>query len=144
MADKNMFNITVLDSPTTDDIDFLRLSLIENNRVFVGEHVRKPLVLFITDSSGEKIGGISGQTYGKWLSIDYLWVADKARNLKIGSQLLFQAEKEAQKRGCLYAQVDTFSFQAKPFYEKHGYVLKMTLKDYPEEHERYYLIKVFN
>ncbi|HHK5920164.1 TPA: biphenyl 2,3-dioxygenase, partial [Serratia marcescens] len=44
-------------------------------------------------------------------------------------------------RGCRYARLDTFSFQARPFYEKLGYQLQMTLKEYPVEHECYLLTK---
>ncbi|MGL4930048.1 MAG: GNAT family N-acetyltransferase, partial [Plesiomonas sp.] len=36
---------------------------------------------------------------------------------------------------------DTFSFQARPFYEKQGYRSVMTLTDSPIHHERYYLTK---
>ncbi|EAS6424226.1 N-acetyltransferase, partial [Salmonella enterica] len=38
--------------------------------------------------------------------------------------------------------VDTFSFQALPFYEKQGYILQMSLPDFPKVgSQRHYLIK---
>lgn len=52
------------------------------------------------------------------------------------------AEQEAISRGCQFAQVDTFSFQARPFYEKHGYQLKMTLENVVGGYHRYYLVKI--
>ncbi len=139
----NNLKIQILQSPQDTDIEFLKKALIATNKKFVGSNLRTPLAIFIEDENGKRIGGISGQTYGKWLSIDYLWVADQARRLKLGSHLLKTMEEEAKKRGCLYAQLDTFSFQARPFYEKQGYHLQMTLLHYPEIHERYYLIKTF-
>ena len=132
---------TIVQIPTDADIEFLKNVLIETNQKFVGAHLRKPLAIFVEDENGTRIGGISGQTYGKWLSIDYLWVAEQARGLKLGSHLLVSMEKAAKERECSYAQLDTFSFQARPFYEKHGYQLQMTLQNYPEIHERYYLTK---
>ncbi len=127
--------------PIDTDIEFLKNALIETNQKFVGSHLRKALAIFVEDEKGVRIGGISGQTYGKWLSIDYLWVAEQARGLKLGSHLLVSMEEAAKERGCCNAQLDTFSFQARPFYEKHGYQLQMTLLDYPETHERFYLTK---
>jgi hypothetical protein len=37
--------------------------------------------------------------------------------------------------------VDTYSFEAKPFYEKLGYEVYGVLEDYPEEHCKYFLKK---
>ena len=54
------------------------------------------------------------------------------------------AEEEAKRMGCLHALVDTFSFQARPFYEKQGYRLQMTLDDFPMKGmQRHYLSKAF-
>jgi GNAT superfamily N-acetyltransferase len=51
------------------------------------------------------------------------------------------AEQEARDRGCRFAQVDTASFQARPFYEKLGYTLRFSLDNYPRHHQRHYLTK---
>jgi hypothetical protein len=46
------------------------------------------------------------------------------------------------KQGCQQSLVDTFSFQALAFYQKQGYVLQMTLNDFPEKGiQRHYLTK---
>jgi hypothetical protein len=39
--------------------------------------------------------------------------------------------------------LDTFSFQARPFYEKLGYEVFGQLEDYPRGHSRYFLQKRF-
>lgn len=39
---------------------------------------------------------------------------------------------EAKQMECLFAQVDTFRFQALPFYQKEGYQQQMSLPDFPQ------------
>jgi hypothetical protein len=52
------------------------------------------------------------------------------------------AEKEGVLKGCIHGLVDTFSFQALPFYEKQGYILQMSLPDFPKVgSQRHYLVK---
>ncbi|MNT51676.1 Acetyltransferase (GNAT) family protein [compost metagenome] len=50
--------------------------------------------------------------------IEVLWVHDDKRDQGLGIQLMEIAEREAQARGCIAAQVDTLPFQAPKFYEK--------------------------
>ncbi|CNH95961.1 MULTISPECIES: GNAT family N-acetyltransferase [Yersinia] len=133
--------LTLTDAPTNEDVADIIAGLKAFNRNFVGDHARKPLAVFITDEQGEKLGGITGYTLGNYLSIELLWVSDVLRHSGAGSKLIYAAEQEAVQRGCRFAQVDTFSFQARPFYEKQGYQLKMTLENVVGEYHRYYLTK---
>ena len=68
-------------------------------------------------------------------------VSKELRGKHIGSELLKAAEDEAVKRGCKYAFVDTFSFQAPEFYTKHGYKDVFALEEYPVSGKRHYYIK---
>ncbi|GKW38381.1 GNAT family N-acetyltransferase [Pectobacterium carotovorum] len=98
--------------------------------------------IFHRNSAGTMTGGLIATRKGLWLCIDYLWVGEESRGLKLGSALVKEAEQEAIRLGCRHALVDTFSFQALPFYEKQGYQLQMSLPDFPEEGMfRHYLIK---
>ena len=97
--------------------------------------------IFVEDEDNRKQAGLTGETFGNWLCIHYLFVAEHLRGDGIGSKLLIAAEKEALKRGCKYVFVDTFSFQAPLFYEKHGYKEAFILNDYPYTGKRYYYIK---
>jgi GNAT superfamily N-acetyltransferase len=75
------------------------------------------------------------------LHLGLLWVEESFRNKGNGTKLLKMIENEAVKLGCKYVDLDTFSFQAKPFYEKHGYTLFATLDNYPEGHSKHFLKK---
>jgi iron complex outermembrane receptor protein len=46
-----------------------------------------------------------------------------------------------RKRGCHSAYLDTFSFQAKPFYERCGYEVFGVLEDFPKGHQRFFMRK---
>ena len=52
-----------------------------------------------------------------------------------------RAEAEARARGCVGAWLDTFGFQARPFYEALGYAVFGALEDQPPGHRRYVLMK---
>ena len=100
-----------------------------------------PLGIFYEDARGKKLAGLTGETFGNWLCIHYLVVEEHLRKEGLGSELLLAAEKEAKYRGCKYAFVDTFSFQAPEFYIKHGYNEVFVLDEYPYTGKRYYYTK---
>jgi ribosomal protein S18 acetylase RimI-like enzyme len=87
------------------------------------------------------LAGLIGNTHGNWLTIKFLWVSEKLRRQSIGSQLLKKAEETAKERGCQYAFLDTFSFQAPEFYKKYGYKEQFKLEEYPLKGKRYYFTK---
>ncbi|HBN5337153.1 GNAT family N-acetyltransferase [Enterobacter cloacae] len=98
--------------------------------------------VYMRDEKGVMLGGLIGVRKGEWLNIEYLWVSDTVRGTGVGSQLIKTAEEEARRKGCTHALVDTVSFQARPFYEKQGYQLQMSLQDYPYPGmQRHYLTK---
>ena len=76
-----------------------------------------------------------------WQRLELLVVNAAVRQQGIGSALLRAAEHEARRRGCGNVWLDTFSWQARPFYEQHGYRVFGTLDAYPETHARYVLRK---
>jgi ribosomal protein S18 acetylase RimI-like enzyme len=64
--------------------------------------------------------------------ISQLWVDDRFRRQGFGAKLLREAETEAVRRGVQSVLVDTFSFQAPGFYERHGYVVYGTVEGFPQ------------
>ena len=90
---------------------------------------------------GNIVAGLIGQTHGYWLTVKYLWVAERLRGQHIGTDLLEQAEKIAKERGCRYCFLDTFSFQAPQFYRNKGYEEVLILEKYPVSGKRHYFTK---
>ena len=106
------------------------------------EDADEELVFVVTDENGDLLGGCILSVDGlRTASIYDLWVAEAFRRQGMASALLREAEREAKKRGCYLAMVGTFDWQAKPFYDKHGYMLNDTMTDVPKGHEHYFLTK---
>jgi GNAT superfamily N-acetyltransferase len=68
-------------------------------------------------------------------------VAEPPRGHGYGERLLQAAEKEARTHGCRGVFLSTFSFQARPFYERFGYEVFGELPDYPTGHAYYFMKK---
>ena len=73
--------------------------------------------------------------------IDILWVDEGARGQGLGTKLLEDAQRIARENQCTLIHLDTFDFQAKDFYLRHGFHLFGVLEGCPEGHCRYYLSK---
>jgi GNAT superfamily N-acetyltransferase len=103
--------------------------------------IPKGISVFIRDGKNRVVGGVVGYTFEDWLHVGLLWIEESFRNKGNGAKLLKMIENEAVRYGCKHVDLDTFSFQAKPFYEKHGYTLFTTLDNYPEGHSKHFLKK---
>jgi GNAT superfamily N-acetyltransferase len=105
----------------------------------------RPLALLLTHpETGETTGGLWGGTDFTQLHVDLLFVPETLRGSGTGRQLMRQAEEEAQRRGCRGAWLDTFSFQARGFYERLGYTVFGTIEDFPPGHSRFFMNKRFS
>lgn len=101
----------------------------------------KSVRIFIHDGNNKIVGGISGELFGGWVYVSLLWVEESLRNRGYGTRLIGLLEDEAKRLGCRHAHLDTYSFEARPFYEKAGYEVFAILDDYPEGHRKYFLKK---
>lgn len=97
----------------------------------------------IKNNKNEVLGGINADLY-YWniLYIDSIWLLESIRNKGFGMQLLKKVEEKAKENNCTLIHLDTFDFQAKDFYLKHGYEVFGVLDDCPSGHKRFYLKKV--
>lgn len=96
----------------------------------------------ITDDNGKIIAGCVAKMYCWNVAyIDTLWVNETYRGKGFGARLLVEVENTAKEKGCYLIHLDTFDFQAKEFYEKHGYEVFGVLENCPAKHFRYYLKK---
>lgn len=106
-----------------------------------GDTEELPLEVYALEGD-ELVGGLTGATWAHWLTIELLWVRDDHRRTGLGGRLLGEAERiAAQERACLGARLETWDFQARPFYEHHGYVVFGALEDYPPGVTEYHLAK---
>jgi GNAT superfamily N-acetyltransferase len=137
----NPYQIVLDPDPTDADIRTVKHHLIAFNNQHAGPEHYQRLVLFVRDDSEKIVGGLLGYTHWRWLFVENLWVAESLRGLGYGRTLMQQAEREARRRGCRHAYLDTFSFQALAFYQKLGYELFGQLDDYPAGHVKYFLQK---
>ncbi|MBS0289819.1 MAG: GNAT family N-acetyltransferase [Proteobacteria bacterium] len=80
------------------------------------------------NEKGDIIGGINAMLYC-WgvLHIDILWVDDNYRSVGVGSELMEKIQGTVKQKGCSLIHLDTFDFQAKDFYLKHGFEVFGTL-----------------
>jgi GNAT superfamily N-acetyltransferase len=131
--------LTISASETADRGRILK-GLRAYNEARVGPSRWKPLMI-VAREGRRIVGGLKGHTHWTWLFVAQLWLDESQRGSGLGTKLLGLAEREARKRGCRHAWLDTFDFQAPGFYKKQGYRRFATLRDYPEGHRRYFFVK---
>ncbi len=134
-------NLEVTSTPNPED----EYRIIGETRKFNLSYMPQdfqPLCVFDRLDNGEVICGLTGKTYWNYLEVAFLWVAEPYRNQGRAAAILHAAENEAIHRGCQYAILDTYSFQALGFYEKQGYTKFGTLDNFAGEHSRFYLRKI--
>jgi len=117
---------------------------VDNYNIAVtGHSAYYPVAYFLKANDGEVVGGLLGMIWGGWLHIKIVWVAEPVRGKGHARRLLETAEGYAKKRGCGGAFLETFSFQARPLYEKLGFVVVGQIDDCPPGHAYYVLAKKF-
>jgi GNAT superfamily N-acetyltransferase len=137
--------ITLTDAPDPAARSAIVRGLVDYNEKRIGHpEGYRPLVVLLADPNiHETIGGLWGATSLSWLHIDLLFVPEPLRGTGIGRRLMREAEAEAIRRGCIGSWLDTYSFQARGFYEKLGYSVFGTIADYPPGHSRFFVKKQF-
>jgi len=90
---------------------------------------------------GKKVVGGAGfyvDPYN-WFYVDTMFVSEDYRGKDYGSKLIQSVVAYAKEIGCTGVKLDTWDFQAKPFYEKNGFTQYGFLEDYPKGHTTYLL-----
>lgn len=140
-----MTRLSLLESDFDPLLSVLVQGFRDFNAPFVGEHGYVPLRLAVhRDGEDAPAGGLLGECYGAWLHVRMFWLPEDLRRQGLGSTLLERAEAWARSKGCLGIYLDTFSFQARPFYEKNGFELFGTVEDNPPGHARHFMKKRFS
>ena len=127
--------------PQAADMHALIKGLTEFNSQHTGGAVHRHLLVTVRNEEGTVVGGLLGATYIGWLQVQVVWLSDSLRGQGFGRILMKQAEEEALRRGCDQAYLETYSFQALPFYQKCGYSVVSQVPNFPKGGARYGLTK---
>ncbi len=114
--------ITVTDAPDQQVRHAILGPPIRFNESRIGapDDHRLLCVVMTYPTTGEVLGGLWAETLFGRLHVNLLFVPESMRRGGIGRRLIGDAEAEALRRGCRGAWLDTYSFQARGFYERLG------------------------
>ncbi|HEX4158230.1 MAG TPA: GNAT family N-acetyltransferase [Rhizomicrobium sp.] len=138
MADALNITIEPPDEVVTGQI---HASLGAFNRAAVDRSAREFFNVALRDAEGRLQGALMASIRFDVLNIQDLFIAEPHRRGGNGARLIAVAETEARKRGARLACVMTFSWQARPFYEKQGYEVFGELPYQAGAHTLYWLKK---
>jgi ribosomal protein S18 acetylase RimI-like enzyme len=93
------------------------------------------------DPDGKMIGGSAAKFQFDVLHVDTIWVDAPQRGVGLGRKLLEAVEEHGRKLGAKIAWLETKSWQARPFYEKHGYRVFGELPFLGGQHVHYFMRK---
>lgn len=133
--------ITVEDRPKQEERRKIFDGLHRYNASQINDANCPSLNIFLRDEEDNVIGGLLCETFWGWLYVEFMWIEDAFRGQGYGEKLLAAAEREASRRGCVAAHLDTFSFQALEFYKRCGYEVFGTLEEFPPGHQRFFMRK---
>ena len=128
---------------TEEDEEFIEEKLVEiDDSIVPPVEDEEDFIFKVTDEEGNTVGGcVLEIDEWKFADLDILWIDEAHRRKGLGSALIRQAEKTAREKGCDLMILGTYDFQARPLYEKHGFTVKGTIRDWPRGHENYFLTK---
>jgi len=109
----------------------------------LGPEGERASLAVVVEEDGAWRGGLWMLARRDWLFLDLFVLDEAARRQGLGGRILAMAEAEARSRGCVGVWLDTYGFQARPFYERHGYRVLGALPDYPAPPGRFFLAKRF-
>jgi ribosomal protein S18 acetylase RimI-like enzyme len=133
--------IVLKDAISSAESDAMIAPLVAHNTAQGVDFTNSPFALALEDDGGNIVGGVTGHSRWGWLYLATVAVSAELRGQGWGRQLIEAAEAVGVQRGCQYVWLDTYSFQARPFYEKLGYQVFGQLPDHPPGHTRFFMFK---
>jgi GNAT superfamily N-acetyltransferase len=134
--------VELLEAPSPGILEKLVGGLLQFNESKGGpRNAQTILVVASNPDSGDEVGGLYGATVYNQLKIEILYLPESMRGQGIGRKIIQVAEAEAERRGCHAARLETFSFQAREFYERLGYSVFGSYDDFPAGHTLYFMEK---
>ena len=121
--------------------DALIAPLLAHNAMQGIDFTDSPFTIALENDAGKIVGGALGRIRWGWLYLTSVAVPIELRGQGWGRRLIEATELAARQRGCQYVWLDTYRFQARPFYEKLGYRVFGELPDHPPGHTRFFMFK---
>ena len=134
--------IVVPETPDRADRDIILARLVECEAAAAGPPEIKSLAVLLKDEAQRTIGGLWGTSVFRWLVVEYVLIPDDCRGLGLGTELMRRAEDIARERNCIGIWLDTYSFQARGFYEKFGFTMFGEVAEHPPGHQRHFMKKL--
>ncbi|HSV03572.1 MAG TPA: GNAT family N-acetyltransferase [Phenylobacterium sp.] len=123
--------------------DAIWAHLLAFNQAAVGDAEGEPFALEITAEDDPAVrGGLWALSLWGSFYIGLVIAPDDARGQGLGRELMARAEQEARARGCRQMWLDTFAFQARPFYEQLGFQVFGQIDGPPPVFPRYFMQKL--
>ncbi len=72
-------NFEITDKIKEQDEEIIYQGLLNYNLSRIEDKNPRDLGIYLQDETGEKVGGLIGNTHGNWLSVKYLWVREDLR-----------------------------------------------------------------
>ncbi|HTG37236.1 GNAT family N-acetyltransferase [Sphingomonas sp.] len=130
-------------TPGPDDRDAILLILAAHNASAAPPIDARDIAFYATGDDGRRVGGLWGRIAYRWLFVQYLALEPMARGNGLGTGLMRAAVDEAMAAGCVGVWLDTFSFQARGFYERLGFTVFGQIDDYPPGDTRFFMVRRF-
>ncbi|MGG5304616.1 hypothetical protein IGK16_002237 [Enterococcus pernyi] len=92
-------------------------------------------ISFVYESEGVVLGRIVGFIHWDHLQIELFYVSNNTHGQGIGTKLLNHVESIAKQQNKSYIFLETMSFNAPKFYEKHGYEVVGKIVNSPMENQ---------
>jgi len=129
------------ENPRPDDFRIILDGVRGYNREQTGNERPRQVACFLRDEAGRVVGGVQGNLWGRSIHIDALWVDERYRGQRRGSELMQAIEQYAAAHNYPLAYLETGSFQALPFYQGLGYRIFGELEEISAGHTLFFLRK---
>lgn len=104
---------------------------------------RDDYMIVARDDNNNLVGSVSYTTQLGCAMINVVVVSDSVRGLGVGSELMERVFEHSKSLGCTFALVNTYSFQAAPFYQKVGFKPIFEVPGFTGGHSKIFLRKEF-
>jgi len=101
----------------------------------------RPLACFARLPTGELVGGAIARTWGRCCEVREVWVDEAHRGRGVGSRLVRALEARAAERGCRTFYLETWTFQARAFYERLGYAVHLAIEGHAPGIAKYVMLR---